>query len=62
MTAALPLETDYPFWCEEKLRNADTDQQEIGQQSGGAQRVGRDGHEGKELLKLLDHEGPPGDQ
>ena len=27
MTAALPLETDYPFWCEEKLRNADTDQQ-----------------------------------
>jgi acyl-CoA thioester hydrolase len=27
MTVALPAESDYPFWCEEKLRNADTDQQ-----------------------------------
>ena len=27
MSFALPLPEDYPFWCEEKLRNADTDQQ-----------------------------------
>ena len=27
MSTALPPVQDYPFWCEEKLRNADTDQQ-----------------------------------
>jgi acyl-CoA thioester hydrolase len=27
MSTALPQTQDYPFWCEEKLRNADTDQQ-----------------------------------
>ena len=27
MSSGLPPVQDYPFWCEEKLRNADTDQQ-----------------------------------
>ncbi len=27
MNSPLPAVHDYPFWCEEKLRNADTDQQ-----------------------------------
>jgi len=27
MTVAPPADAEYPVWCEEKLRNADTDQQ-----------------------------------